>query len=308
MRGLLFSVVLLVVLAGPAAASQRLSDVDVHAVSLQVNRHGEALVSYTRASGEVRHVLAWGAVNAREPKQGTAPVEFQVDNSGGWGKERRLVWKTFRNACAPYDGPALVYVVATCKAPDGSYWALQSWQRILPIRGIAPFKPGQGRWELHLSHWTGPLGVLEVSPNYTYGGAWQGLFGRLTYRGWAVHGYRTPSSTRADLDARYFYIDTFDSAWGPGWKRAAAKVTHNPNGGFCFSFVPDRPPPGYPDRSIRPAGNGKQHRVTVMGPGVTPDLQWVGDGLGAYDAAADARFNALFDSFLAGDKACARER
>jgi hypothetical protein len=72
--------------------------------------------------------------------------------------------------------------------------------------------------------------------------------------------------------------------------------------------VPDRPPPGYPDRSIRPAGNGKQHRVTVMGPGVTPDLQWVGDGLGAYDADADARFNAVFDSFLAGDKVCAPER
>jgi hypothetical protein len=308
MRGLLLSAVLLLFLTGPAAASQRLSDVDVRSPTLQVNRRGEALITYTRAGGDVRHVLAWGAVNAREPSPDTAPVEFQIDNSGGWGKERRLVWKTFKNACAPYDGPTLVWAVATCKAPDGSYWALQSWVRILPLRGIPPFKPGQGRWELHLSHWTGSLGVLQVSPNYTYGGEWQGLFGRLTYHGWAVHGYRTPSSTRADLDARYFYIDTFDSAWGPGWKRAAAKVTHNPNGGFCFSFVPDRPPPGYPDRSIRPAGNGKQHRVTVMGPGVTPDLQWVGDGLGAYDAAADARFNALFDSFLAGDKVCAPER
>ena len=48
----------------------------------------------------------------------------------------RLVWPTFRNACAPYDGPALVYLVAACKAPDGSYWALQRWQRGLPLLGF----------------------------------------------------------------------------------------------------------------------------------------------------------------------------
>ena len=294
--------------AAPADASQRLGDVDVKSPTLKVNRKGEALITYTRADGVVVHVLAWGAINAREPDPEVAPVAFQIDNSGGWKKYRRLVWKSFRNACTAYDGPELVYSVATCKAPDGSYWALQSWVRILPMRGFAPFKPGQGHMELHLSHWTGELGKLEVSPNFTYGGSWQGLFGRLTYHGWAVHGYRTPSSTQGDLDARYFYIDTFDSVWGPGWKRAAAKVTHNPNGGFCFSFVDDRPPPGYPNRNIRPAGNGKQHRVTVMGPGVTPDLQWIGDGLGAYDAKADVAFNARFDSLLAGDKVCAPER
>ena len=310
MRALLLTAAC-VLACGPAEAadaSQRLGDVDVITPRLEVNRKGEALITYARKDGAVRHVLAWGAANARAPSPDVAPVQFQIDNSGGWKKERRLVWKTFRDACKPYDGPPLVYVVASCKAPDGSYWALQSWVRILPLRGIPPFKPGQGHWELHLSHWTGALGTLEVSPNFTYGGRWQGLFGRLTYHGWAVHGYRTPTSTVGDLDARYFYIDTFDSAWGPGWKRAAAKVTHNPNGGFCFSFVPDRPPPGYPDRSIRPAGNGKQHRVTVMGPGVTPDLQWTGDGLGAYDAGEDELFNARFDAILSGDKVCAPER
>jgi hypothetical protein len=33
-------------------------------------------------------------------------------------------------------------------------------------------------------------------------------------------------------------------------------------------------------RDIRAAGNGKRHRVTVMGPGVTPVIQWEGAGLG----------------------------
>ena len=209
---------LLLFLAGPAAASQRLSDVDVHGVSLQVNRRGEALVIYTRASGEARHVLAWGAINAREPSPDTAPVKFRIDNSGGWGKERRLVWKTFKNAVRVGRWPGARLGGGDLQgARRLSTWALQSWVRILPLRGIPPFKPGQGRWELHLSHWTGPLGVLQVSPNWTYGGTWQGLSAALTYHGWAVHGYRTPSSTRADLDARYFYIPRCSlrvGAWG----------------------------------------------------------------------------------------------
>jgi hypothetical protein len=146
-----------------------------------------------------------------------------------------------------------------------------------------------------------------VSPNWAHGGtwgAWQGLFGRLLYGGEPVHGFKGSAAGYG----RYFYIDTFNSAWGPGWKRAAAKSTHNPNGGFCFTFVPDRPPPGYPNRAVRPAGNGERHRVTVMGPGVTPDVQWEGASIGRFNAAQDAIFNRLFDSILGGDRICAPER
>ena len=292
----------------PAAASQPLADRNHKRVSLQLNGRGEALITYTRESGDVRRVLAWGAVNAVHPHPSRAQLQFKFDNSGGWGKYRMLVWKSFRNACLPYDGPQLVWLVAACKAPDGSYWALQRWQRIQPMRGFAAFRPSHMKYELHLSHWTGPLAELEVSPNWTYGGMWQGLFGRLSYRGVPVHGYRTPSDSRADFHARYFYIDTFNSVWGSGWKRAGAKVTHNPNGGFCFSFVPDRPPPGYPSGQIRAPGNGERHRVTVMGPGVTPVIQWEGHGLAKYDPVQDAAYNSVFDGFLGADKVCEPER
>ena len=112
--------------------------------------------------------------------------------------------------------------VAGCKAPDGSYWALQRWQRLAPMRGFDPFLPEQRALELHVSHWSGPLPVLEVSPNWTYGGSLQGLFGRLTYRDEAVYGFRTPSATRSDPYARFVYIDTFNSVYGPGWKRDTA--------------------------------------------------------------------------------------
>jgi len=47
----------------------------------------------------------------------------------------------------------------------------------------------------------------------------------------------------------------------------------------------------------------------VMGPGVTPVLQWEGKGLGDYDARQDSVFNALFDKLVGpNDKVCVPER
>ena len=294
--------------ATPALASQTLGR-NVTNVRLAVNAKGETLVTFTQENGQVRRVLAWSAVDAVAPDPNIAQQRFKLDYTGGWGKYRKpRYWRSFKNVCGPYVGPALVYGVTACTAPDGTHWALQSWQRILPLRGIAPFRPGQGDWELHLSHWSKPLAVLEVSPNWTYGGTFQGLFGRLLYDGKPVHGFKTPNRHQSDTNARYVYIDTFNSAYGPGWKRDGAKVTHVGNGGFCYSFAPLlRSPPGYPPVPTV-SGVGERHRVTVMGPGVTPDIQWEGAALGAYDAEADRTFNALFDSILAGDNVCKTER
>src|SRR5438128_1018959 len=83
---------------------------------------------------------------------GRAQFAFRLDYSGGWGTFRRDYWRTFRNVCRPYTGPPLAWFVAACTAPDGSYWALQSWQRMLPDYGLAP-APAQAVWELRLSHW-----------------------------------------------------------------------------------------------------------------------------------------------------------
>jgi hypothetical protein len=159
-----------------------------------------------------------------------------------------------------------------------------------------------------VSHWSGPLPQLDVSPNWTYGGRLQGLFGRLTYSGTPVHGFRTPSATRSDAYARFVYIDTLNSVYGPGWRRDTGIVTHRPSGAFCYSFVAQAPPPGYPSAAPRGPGNGERHRVTVMGPGVTPVVQWEGAGLSRFDPAADAAFNALFDRLVGSDASCAGER
>ncbi len=295
--------------ASPAAASEQFGDVDVMFMSLKVNARGEALVSYRTSARVLRHVFVWGAINAIPPDSNAEQVRFQYDYAGGWKKYGRQTWRTFPNRCRPYDGPRLVWLVVACKAPDGSYWALQRWQRLLPMRGVAPFRPGHASYELHVSHWAGSLPALEVSPNWTYGGRWQGLFGRLTYHGSPVFGFRTPSSRRRDPHARFFYIDTLNSVFGAGWKHDAGKVAHSGNGAFCYSFVPQLTPPGYPKRELRPAGNGERHRVTVMGPGVTPVIQWEGPALGRYDTQKDASFNALFDLIVGPqDRVCVPER
>ncbi len=311
-RLVLISMVAATVLLGvapPAGASEQFGDLDVSFVSLKVNGRGEALVTYRTSRGLLRHVYVWGAINASKTDPTKGQPGFRYDYSGGWKKHGRQTWRAFENRCRPYDGPALAWLVNACKAPDGSYWALQRWQRRLPMRGVEPFKPEQAAFELHVSHWEGELPLLEVSQNWTYGGSWQGLFGRLTYRGDPVFGYRTPSNTKRDPNARFFYVDTFNSIFGVGWRHDAGKVAHSRNGAFCYSFVPQMTPPGYPTRVVRPPGNGARHRVTVMGPGVTPVIQWEGPALGRYDPELDRRFNALFDRIVGpDDRVCRPER
>jgi hypothetical protein len=296
---------------GRASASQTLGDLNITNLALAVNAKGEALLTYNRQNGQLRHVLVWGAINALTPSQEVPQVKFRLDYTGGLAKYNNPgYWKSFKNACKPYDGPALVYVVAACDAPDGSYWAVQAWQRLLPMRGFDPWTPLQSSYGFNVSHWTGPLAQLDVTQNWTYGGSWTALDGRLTYNGQPVFGYKTPSATkRGDGYARYVYIDTHDSVYGPGWRHDAAKVLHVGDGAFCYSFVPQKPPPGYPSEGLRGPAPGDLERVTVLGPGVTPDVQWVGPGLGAYDPQQDKIYNQRFDELVGpNDKVCTNER
>jgi len=297
--------------AMPASASESLTDINVTLLGLKVNTEGEALVSYRRGSGRPRHVLAWGAINALAPTDpGVPQVRFRYDYAGGWGKYRDAnYWKTVENACGLYTGPALPYLLTACTAPDGSHWALQSWQRLQPLLGFDPWLPRHTAWELHLSHWSGELPVLELYRHFTYGGQFQGLFGKFTYLGAPVHGFSVNKfGNPYDRYARNVYIDTFNSPYGPGWKRESGILTHKGTGTFCHSFVPQKSFPGYPSTAIRPAAPGERYRATVMGPGVTPVVQWEGPGLTTADRALQSATRAIFDRVMAGDRICASER
>ena len=301
------------VLAGAAAGSQ-LIDRNARHVRLAVDARGEALLTYTARGGQ-RHVLAWGAMNARQATSGAPQVRFGLDYSGGWGTRHTAYWQHFQNECSPYTGPALADLVTACDAPDGSYWALQSWQRSLPDLGMASWLSFQTAWELHLSHWKGATAKLEAWTDWVYSRRWQDLFGRVTYNGQPVYG-TTATRRGAPLDGygRLVYLDTLNSRYGRGWRRENAFLTHHPTGIFCYGFYPFDPmkyphPAGYPQK-LRGPGTGRKYRLTVVGPGVTPDVSVVVAGLHRYDAhnPADVTYeqqqNAILDSIRGGDRHC----
>jgi hypothetical protein len=318
--GFLALVVVVAAVAAPVASASQLIDRNATNVRLTVNAKGEALLTY-RKGGKVMRVLAWGAVDAVAPTADTAQAEFHVDYVGGWKKyylddpvvrtlqskykqlkasgrpylgspvvkklsaksafARKYGQSFFNGSCPTYTGPKLAWFVTACTAPDGTFWAVQSWQRQLPNYGLTP-NATQAVWELRLSHWTGDLPVLKVEMDWSWH-RWDHLFGTYTYRGAPVYGFRaTPSGQPLDRFGRNLYVDTLDSAYGPGWKRENSFLTHKGTGAFCYSINP---------HGSRPAGNGVRYRATIEGPGVTPDVMWEGISRGPYDKEADAASN-----------------
>ena len=166
------------VFVSSAGASQIISTSTVSGLTLQLNAKGEALLTYTAAGRRVHVLAwgAVNAVATKPRRQaGRLPARLlrrvpevlpaQPEGPGararsttrsrarpGYlaspvGEEARaplqlaadFYWKTaFHGGCGRYDGPALAWKVVACKAPDGSYWAVQAWQRKLPNYGVSP--------------------------------------------------------------------------------------------------------------------------------------------------------------------------
>jgi hypothetical protein len=288
-----FSALLATLAAAGSAGASEIIDRNARNVRLAVDASGRALVSYT-ARGSVHRVRVWGAINARDPNPRVPQVQFRKDYSG-------RNWSAFRNRCRSYTGPKLAFFVAGCSAPDGSYWVLQSWRRTLP-NFDGRLRPGLGAWELRLSHWSTAPATLEAWTDWVYGGRYHHLFGRLTYAGRPVYGFTaTRVGSPTDTYGRNIYVDTFDSRYGKGWRRENAFLAHRPTGIFCYGF--------YPFTSRGP-GNGAKYRLTVIGPGVTPDVSITVPGLHDYNRndSADVEYerqqNALLDSILGVDEQC----
>jgi hypothetical protein len=265
----------------PATASaSQLINRNATSLKLAVNRNGVALMTY-RSAGRLNHTLAWGAINARTPTRGMKQIKFQIDYSGGWGSRRKDIWKGFKNACGPYKGPQLRYMVAACTARDGSHWAIQKWARLLPPFGLRPTFL-QRSVEMHLSHWSGDLPEFVVKVDWVYK-SFDHLYGWLTYRGKGVYGFRsTKYGSPLDGWGRNVMVDTYNSRYGRGWKRENGFLTHRANGAFCYGFYP---------HGNRPVGKGDVYRASVVGPGVTPILFWQGQAPGPFDPALDAVAN-----------------
>jgi hypothetical protein len=253
--------------AGDAAASELIGR-DGGRASLQVNGAGQAHVSWSE-DGATRHLVAASAINARPPSAGVPQVSFSL----------RYGTRSIRGGgCGEYDGPALAWLAVACKASDGSYWALQRWARLKPNYGGK-----SGGWELRLSHWSGPLPVLRLWTDWAYR-RFDHLYGRYTYRGEPVHGFRaTTQGNPLDDYGRNIFVDTLDSRYGTGWRRENSFLAQRPTGAFCYGFYP---------HGTRPSGEGTHYRATVIGPGVTPDVMWEGDAPGPFSVQRERQANA----------------
>jgi hypothetical protein len=243
--------------------------------TLKVDRNGTALVSYATPDGTDHHVLYWGAVDWT--------AKFQRDYSGGWGS-KRADWKHFTNVCRPYTGPALPLVVAACDAPDGSHWALQNWARLWRNYG-----GHDAKMELHLSHWTGDIGVLDIRTDWFYNGRWQHLYGTFTYHGQPVFGTKhTRTGVPLDDQGRNVYVDYHADGI---WQRENSFLTHPYTGGFCYLF----------SRHAGRVGRGDAYRATTIGPGVTPIVRAEFAPPAPFDKATEAQANADELSLLSHD-------
>ena len=266
----LLLVLVVAALGAPSAFGSAIVGHNTSRPTLAIDRSGHAHVSY-RSGGRSVSLTAWGAINARTPSRSRPQVKFQLRYGARGG-----------GVCLPYDGPPLAWLVKACKAPDGSYWALQSWQRLKPNYGGT-----RGAWELHLSHWRGAIAQLVINQNWAYH-RYRHFFGRLTYRGRGVYGYSaTPHGSPLDSYGRNIYVDTFDSAYGRGWHRENSFLTHHRGhtlGDFCYGFF---------RHFGHPSGQGTKYRATVPGPGVTPDVMWAADDIGAYNGDVQNQMQGL---------------
>ena len=234
---------------------------------------GARRCSPTRArTAGPRHVLVWGAINARTPdsRPAAGPLLARLHGRPAAAAARPSGSASATPAAAT-TAPSSATSSPAARRRDGSYWALQRWQRNLPIRGLAAVDAWQRAYELRLSHWVGPLAQVES----TRTGRSRRRAGHLRphdIRGKPVHGFHTPSTAsrrdtygrcrlhrharlgiRAGLEARR-------RQGAPSQERRLLLQLRPPG---AAARLPD-------DRAPRGPGNGDRHRVTAMGPGVTP--------------------------------------
>ena len=251
-------------------------------------------------------MLAWGAVDAVSPTDDAPQTELKLDYAGGWGKyyandpaikklqanyqrlkrsgkpyltsptvkqlstksafARNYATKSFGGSCPTYTGPALAWFITACTAPDGSHWAVQSWQRALPNYGLDA-NATQSVWELRLSHWTTDLPQLTIQMDWSWH-KWDHLFGTYTYRGRPVYGFAsTPTGQPLDAFGRNLYVDTLDSAYGAGLEAGEQLPDAQPDGRLLLQRQPARRPPGRQRREVprHDPGPGRDARRDVGG-------------------------------------------
>ena len=189
----------------PSAEASQLVDRNASGIVLAVNARGEALLTY-RAEGRVKHVLAWGGINAIAPARGAQQQHFWLDYAGGWGKYHRTYWRGISEPLPPLFGPAA--------RPIGR--GLHRARRFVLGRSrrgsaLPNFGGMRAPWGWVAFPLTGALAVLTVKQDWARR-RWDHSHGSLRYAGRPVYGFHTSVDGRPlDRFGRLIYVDTFDS-------------------------------------------------------------------------------------------------
>ena len=253
----------------PATAfgSAIIGDRNVRNPTLAVNKQGIALVRYTTEQPASAHVLAWGAVNATRasgrPRRRRSRNSSSTTRAAGRARRTRDLLEDVQERVHALHGPGAAVLRrrlhgARRELLGAAELAAQPADRRLRRRG----RPAQKAFELHLSHWSGPAAGARDLPALDVRRHAQGFFGRLTYQGQPVFGTRSASASVERPFARNIYIDVFDSDYGPGG--STTRDQHAPgNGGFCYTFVPQAPPAGYPAGGAARQRPGRAHTAST---------------------------------------------
>ena len=179
-------------------------------------------------------------------------------------------------------------MVAACDAADGSHWALQRWARLWDNYGGRSAKK-----ELHLSHWTGDVGVLEIKTDWSYRGKHEHLWGPL-------HVPRQ-ARLRQPLDDQRACRSTAAAA-------TSTSITTRTASGSArtrSSRIPAPRASATRSRSTTAAyGVGDAYRATVIGPGVSPLVRVGFSPPGTHDRALDDAANEEQRALLGDDRRC----
>ena len=182
--------------------------------SLRVDAAGNAEVRWTAADGAQRSLLVGRDGSLR-----------YGGLSGG-------------DVSHPAAGVAIPWPVAVRQTPDGSYYALQAWRRLV-----------SGPVELRFSRWQGEPTKLTLRAVCCKWGH-ENVVGNASFHGRPIYGSKaTAQGNPLDPYGRNVYLDSYR---GGRWDRMMGILTNRPTGSFSLW--------------IRPAWAGVQYRGTIPGP------------------------------------------
>ena len=88
-----------------------------------------------------------------------------------------------------------------------------------------------------LSHLAGPFALLEIWLDESARRLRPPVRSLDSYPGFPVFGYSsTPNGVPLDPYGRNIYLDTYDSAYGPGWGAREHLPDAQSDGHFCYGF------------------------------------------------------------------------